>query len=121
MLGTKCDSDELKATKGNSTKVAHPKLTGRDRSVSLCSSSRATRKKHNILTSKVPHLCILPRPRLCEYLARRNAPQVFGDVSALERILAGKRGRRRARWRSLGKSRRRGGKEAALGKAYVVH
>jgi hypothetical protein len=35
------------------------------------------------LTSEMPHLRILPRPRLCQNLTRRNALQVLGYVPAL--------------------------------------
>jgi hypothetical protein len=48
---------------------------------------------HPSLTSEMPHLRILPRSRLCQNLARRNARrQVFGYVPA-EHILAAARRR----------------------------
>jgi hypothetical protein len=71
----------------------------------------------------MPHLRILPRTRLCQNLARRNAPQVFGYVPA-ERILAATRRRRWALRRGaaglLSEEGRRGREEAALCEADVV-
>lgn len=69
----------------------------------------------------MPHLRIFPRARLCQDLARRNTPQVFGYVP-VERSLAATR---RCRWalrRSglLSEDRRRGREEAALCEANVV-
>lgn len=83
------------------------------------------KKEKEKLTGEMSHLRILPRTRLCQNLARRDAPQVFGYVPA-ERILAITT-RRRCRWalrRSggglLSEEGRRGGEEAALCEADVV-
>jgi len=68
------------------------------------------------------HLCIFPRTRLCQDLARRNTPQVFGYVPAV-RILATTR---RCRWalrrsgRLLSEDGGRGREEAALCEVDVV-
>jgi hypothetical protein len=81
-----------------------------------------SRKEKEKLTGEMPHLRILPRTRLCQNLARRNAPQVFGYVPA-ERILAPTRRRRWALRRGgglLSEEGRRGGEEAALCEADVV-
>ena len=85
-------------------------------------AEKETKKKQ--LTGEMSHLRILPRTRLCQNLARRNAPQVFGNVPA-ERILAATRRRRWALRRSggggfLSEDGRRGGEEAALCETDVV-
>ncbi len=46
--------------------------------------------RHISLTSEMPHLRILPRPRLCQNLARRNTLQFFRYVS-VEPTLASRR------------------------------
>jgi len=75
------------------------------------------RKKEKKLTGEMPHLRIFPRTRLCQDLARRNTPQVFGYVPLATT--------RRCRWalrRSglLSEDGRRGREEAALCEADVV-
>ena len=79
-------------------------------------ASKGGRKRH-VLTSEMPHLCVLPRARLRQDLACRNALQAFGHVS-VEGILAATRGGLLRR--SLSEDRRRGREEATLCKAYVL-
>jgi hypothetical protein len=54
----------------------------------------AKKKPPYLLTSEMPHLRILPRSRLCQNLARRNALQFLGYVPVVH-ILAARRRRRR--------------------------
>ena len=114
---------------GDYAKAAHPKFTvgtnrQQNQTLSRSQSKQKKKPKKQQLTGEMSHLRILPRTRLCQNLARRNAPQVFGNVPA-ERILAATRRRRWALRRSggggfLSEDGRGGGEEAALCEADVV-
>ncbi len=93
MLRTRGRRDELRF-QGDLCQSSSPKVYWGTRSYGGPSALSNPAKDEKIgitLTGEVPHLRVLPRARLCQDLARRNALQALGDVP-VERIATAGRG-----------------------------
>lgn len=94
MLRTRGRRDELRFPRGTLPKQLTQSLLADEivrRPLQHFRPSNKGRKIGITLTGEVPHLRVLPRARLCQDLARRNALQALGDVP-VERIATAGRG-----------------------------